>query len=538
MGLQKLFQMYFEKFLSEIVQLSQKEDPVLVVRSKTIPKIELNLEQELDPFLGMKLGVQIENNKIIIPKIPEELIEPLLAKTAFDWLFQPYLSKLPEPTHQFSFLIPWLVLKTGSWQTSWERLWKHVFPNSIFHEGMEFSRQYLLHSYAQDDILLFFDFHICIKAIIDSNTMKKHEIISSEMFLEEFFQQIFSIRGLNKTEKKIFAKAISLRSVDARKLGEVLKLPRSTAYKTVSRCLQKLHLGEQIILREYRLGLEPILLFFPNLHLKDVNPIEQRIRHLPYFYNLGHFITSENEWATKDEQTLLINLRFPGSFTYKLRHWVKQFAEDLQFKFHYFRWDRYEHGYSLQNFGIDVQTHYNFNLRGENDIKRINLTPGDLSIIEYRLVRPKAPSLHEVERITGIPIHIAHASEKRLISELIAGCDIAIVLNHILPVREIRLTIENPNLEEITYFRTKFPEYYLFQDVNDRELHVLLFVPNEHSHELEDWIKARSDRIRLWGFNLGLTWSHLFNYADLEPEYDYENNQWRDPFRNPDWWEW
>ena len=149
MGSQKIFQKIFEKFISEIVQLLQKEDPVLVVRSKTVPKIERDLKRKLDPLLGMNLGVHIENNKIVIPKIPEELIEPFLAKTAFDWLFQPYLSLLPEPAHQISFIIPWFVLKTGNWRTSWEQLWEKVFPTPIFHEGLEFSRQFLLQTYVQ-----------------------------------------------------------------------------------------------------------------------------------------------------------------------------------------------------------------------------------------------------------------------------------------------------------------------------------------------------------------------------------------------------
>ena len=115
MGSSMSVQRVFEKFVTEIVQLLQKEDPLLVERKKTLPKVEIDLERELEPGLGPGLGIQMEGDKIRLPPILEELIEPLLVKTAFDWVFLPYLLHLPELAQQFSFLTPWFFLKkTGN----------------------------------------------------------------------------------------------------------------------------------------------------------------------------------------------------------------------------------------------------------------------------------------------------------------------------------------------------------------------------------------------------------------------------------------
>lgn len=526
-------QIAFENFITDLVRLLQTEDPRAVHRSKILPALEIDPKKEINLSSGPDLGVQISDDRIILPRIPEEILDPFLGKIAFDWLFHAYLQNLPEPAHQFSFLMPWFLLKTGKWQTPWEELWLDVFPAPFYHKGQEFSRDLLLRSYKDDDILLISDFMAIITSIIDDDLHPNVETIPPEMFLEEFFQQLFPLRKLNKTEQKILTCAITIRSTDPKKLKDTLKLPRSTTYKTISRCLRKLHLKAYDILKEYRLGLEPILLVFPNLPREDMTRIEEFFRNFPYFYNSGHFITPETK-QTRNTRTLLINLRFPGSFTHELRNWVKKLVECYEIKFHYFRWDRFEHGYSLQNYDIDVQTYYTFDYRGGIGAKPMNLLPNDLKIIEYRL-RRIGLSFHEIERIADIPTHIVFAAEKRLRSELITGQDITIGLKHIVPVRELRLTIKDPNPEEIIYFRRTFPEYYIYRDVNDRELHILLFVPKNQSQELTDWITNRSDRIQLWGYNLGLTWAHFFNYADLESEYDYDINRWRDPFRHKDW---
>ena len=52
------------------------------------------------------LGVRMENAQIVIPRVSDALVEPLLAKLAFDWLFFPYLQHLPDPAWQVSFLAP------------------------------------------------------------------------------------------------------------------------------------------------------------------------------------------------------------------------------------------------------------------------------------------------------------------------------------------------------------------------------------------------------------------------------------------------
>jgi len=527
---------HFEISVKEIMRLLGKEDPRIVKRSTKLPKIKVNLEKELD-LSKPDLGVQLGPDRIFLPKVPEEIVDPLLTKVAFDWLFLPYLQNLPEPAHQFSFLTPWFFLKkSGKWMTLWGQIWKEVFPFPIYHEGQEFSRQYLLSCQLHDDVLLLRDFRACVEKC----TQQSREF-SSEMFLKEFFEQIFSLRELNGTEKRILASAIDLGSADAKILAEELDLPRSTAYHVATRCLRKLHLTERTYLKEYCLGLEPILFFFLDLEV-DETLIEQHFRTTPYFYNSARFITPEDERAGRESMTLLISLRFPGSFTYKLRSQVKKFTEDRGISgFHYFRYDRFEHGHALQRFGIDVQKHRKFDLRGGTIAKRVNLMPGDLLIIGYRLIllgsRP-APSLHEIERITDIKVSHLFSAEKRLSPEIVAGKDIAVTLDHFLPIREFRLIMRNPAPDELKYFRSAFPEYYFYYDVNERELLVLLMVHKEQSREIEDFVADRANRIILYGFNPWLTYSHIFNLADLETEYDYDQQKWKDPFRFPKRWEW
>ena len=89
--------------------------------------------------------MQVKVDQIRISNVPEEFSEPVLVKIAFDWLFLDYFQKLPEPSHQLSFLTPWFLLKKpGKWQTPWEQLWEEVFPTPVLHRSLEFSREYLI----------------------------------------------------------------------------------------------------------------------------------------------------------------------------------------------------------------------------------------------------------------------------------------------------------------------------------------------------------------------------------------------------------
>ena len=169
---------------------------------------------------------------------------------------------------------------------------------------------------------------------------------------------------------------------------------------------------------------------------------------------------------------------------------------------------------------------------------RVALQPGDLAILGHRLLTRPARPLREVARATGFSIKRAFAAKKRLLSELIAGKDVSVLLDHFLSVREFRLLLRARTPDEVAYFRTAFPEHYCFCDVNDQELHVLLMVPNEQTRDLEAFVAARGERVVLAGFNRGPLYSHLFNLADLEAEYDYDTNEWKDPFRAPDRWDW
>ncbi|MFQ5818487.1 MAG: hypothetical protein ACE5I5_00635 [Candidatus Heimdallarchaeota archaeon] len=530
----------FEASVKKIARILRREDPRITERSTKLPIIKVNLERELDlsrPDLGVQLGL----DRILLPNVPEALVAPFLVKVAFDWLFLPYLQKLPKPAHLFSFLTPWFFLKKSEmWQSPWEKIWEEVFPSAIYHEGHEFSRQYLMSCQQHDDILLLLDFHACVE-----KCMQHRLKILPEMFLKDFFDQISSLRVLNKTEKRILTIAIDLGSANPKRLAEELNLPRSTAYHIVTRCLRKLHLTESPYLKWYCFGLEPIIFFFLDVE-QDTNIIEKQFRAIPYFYNSARLITPENERAGREIMTLLINLRFPGSFTSKLRSLVKKFTIDRGGAgFHYFRYDRLEHGFALQKFGIDVQKHRKFDKRGGITAKRVDLLPGDFLIIAYRLLligsraAPKfGYTLKDIERFAGIKVSRSVTTEKQLFPQVVAGKDITIALDHFIKYREFRLIIRNPTPDELMYFRSAFPEYYFYNDVNERELLVLLMVPEEQSQEIEDFVSERTDRVILSGYNRGPLYSHLFNIADLEEEYDYEQQKWLDPFRSTEWWEW
>ncbi|MFQ5822007.1 MAG: hypothetical protein ACE5I5_18620 [Candidatus Heimdallarchaeota archaeon] len=47
----------------------------------------------------------MENAQIVIPRVSDALVEPLLAKLAFNRLFFPYLQHLLDPAWQVSFLV-------------------------------------------------------------------------------------------------------------------------------------------------------------------------------------------------------------------------------------------------------------------------------------------------------------------------------------------------------------------------------------------------------------------------------------------------
>ena len=532
-----LIQRRFETSVKKIVRLLKKKDPWIDERHTKLPKIEVNLEKELDTS-EPHLGVLIEKDKIVIPRILEDLLDPFLAKIAWDWVFLPYLQKLPDPAYQFSFLIPVFVLKSGKWQTPWDQLWTKVFPTPIYHGGYEFSREYLLGIYDYDESLLLLDFFDCVKRLTEKGARQRLKTVPLEMFLEDFFDQIFSLRELNETEKKIIAGAIDLGSADAQILAGELHLPRSTAYNIIRRCLRKLDLIEKVYLKIYCLELEPILLFFLGVEGEDADLIEHRFRAIPYFSNSGRLITPENERASRDEMTVFIKLYFPGRFAYRLRTQLNRFVKDRGFHaFHWFRYDRIEHGYDLRRFGIDVQKHRSFDKRGGVVAKKVILLPGDLSIIGHRITVRPAPSLRKIEQDTGIKISHSFSAEKRLFPEIIAGNDISIEVKHFFPVDEFRLLLRNLDLADFEYFR-EFPEHYFYLDVNERELFVLLMVPEGQSRDIEDFVAERTDRVILSGFNRGPLYSHLFNLADLEEEYDYEQQEWLDPFRSTEWWEW
>ncbi|MFQ6124423.1 MAG: hypothetical protein ACE5R6_07450 [Candidatus Heimdallarchaeota archaeon] len=169
---------------------------------------------------------------------------------------------------------------------------------------------------------------------------------------------------------------------------------------------------------------------------------------------------------------------------------------------------------------------------------RVALHPGDLAIPGQRLLTRPARPLREVARATGFSIKRAFATKKRLLSELIAGDDVAVLLEHFLSVREFRLFIRAQTPDEVAYFRTAFPEHYCFCDVNDQELHVLLLVPDRQTRDLKAFVAKRAERVVLAGFNCGPLYNYIFNLADLEAEYDYGTDEWKDPFRSPDRWDW
>ena len=241
----------------------------------------------------------------------------------------------------------------------------------------------------------------------------------------------------------------------------------------------------------------------------------------------------------QDVLTLLIILKFPGLSAHKLMTRVKHFTATHGFSgVHWFRYDRFHHGYALWRFGIDVETYREFNLRDGVVANRVVLQPGDLAILGHRLLTRPTRSLSEVARATGFSIKRTFAAKKRLLSELIAGKDVSILLDQFLSVREFRLLLHAPTPDDVAYFWTAFSEHYCFCDVNVQELHVLLIVPDEQTRNLEAFVAERAERVVLAGFNRGPLYSHIFNLADLEAEYEYATNEWKDPFRKPDRWDW
>lgn len=378
-----------------------------------------------------------------------------------------------------------------------------------------------------------------MKALAGNSPRSKVTYVSTDVFLDAFYAQALSVRTLNDTEKTIIARAIALNCVDAQSLGEELNLPRSTAYHVVKHCFMKLHLDERRYLKQYCLGLEPILLFFLHMREEDAVRVDQYFRTIPYFYNEARLLPPGKEQSGQDDLTLLISLWFPRLFTHKLMTRVKHFTATHGFPgVHWFRYDRFHHGFALRRFGIDVETSHSFNLRGGVVANRVALQQGDLAILGQRLITRPARPLREVARATGFSIKRAFAAKKRLLSELIAGKDVSVLLEHFLSVREFRLLIRTPTPDEVAYFRTAFPEHYCFCDVNDQELHVLLLVPDGQTRDLEAFVAERAERVVLAGFNRGPLYSHIFNLADLETEYDYANNEWKDPFHAPDRWQW
>ena len=215
------------------------------------------------------------------------------------------------------------------------------------------------------------------------------------------------------------------------------------------------------------------------------------------------------------------------------------FSKDRGFDgFHWFRYDRIEHGYSLQRYGINVNTHRTFNYRGGVVPKIIQLMSGDLSLIGYRLLHKPTSTLDDIARLTEIKKSRLFAAEKRLLPELIAGNDINILLDHILPVREFRLLLKNPDPSELQYLRENLPEHYFYFDVNNREVLTILMIPTELSQEIEDFVTERETRVIFSGYNLGQKYGHPFTLVDFEKEYDYKHNRWKDPFRVAKQWSW
>ncbi len=533
----------FETCVNKIMELlkSADPDPWLIERSKKPPKIEIEQGSEIDPSDNIFLGIKIEDHRILIPRVSDEIMEPFLYKTAFDWVLLPHLQILPDPARQFSFLLPWFFLKKSNMNLiAWEILAKKVFKTPVNHgNDPEFSLDYLIWTYQQDDVLLFSDFYACLQELAKKHMQMKLDQVPLEMFLEEFFTQIFSIRELNETEKQIIIRAIELGDANPKRLKNELELAPSTAYYTISRCFKKLHLMENKILKLYCLDLEPIILFFPGIPEEDGSLIEQHFRASPYLYNFGRFSTQENEQTSRDEITLILQLWFPGRFTHKLRTMLSTFSKERRYNgFHWFRYDRVEHGYSLQKYGINVNIHRTFNYRGGVIPKIIQLISGDWSLIGYRLGHRPTPTLDNIARVTGIKKSRLFAAEKRLFPEIIAGNYINISIDHILPVKEFRLLLKNPDPSELQYLRDRFPEHYFYFDVNNREMLTLLMIPTELSQEIEEFVTERETRVILSGYNLGQTYSYMFKLADLENEYDYEHNTWKDPFRVAKHWSW
>ena len=115
-----LVQSVFEVLLKQVAHELGTEDPNIVDRSYTPPNVIMDERAPLDRTTP-NLGVRMENTRIVIPKVSNALVEPLLAKLALDWIFFPYMQHLPDPAWQVTFLAPWFLLKkAGRWQTPWE----------------------------------------------------------------------------------------------------------------------------------------------------------------------------------------------------------------------------------------------------------------------------------------------------------------------------------------------------------------------------------------------------------------------------------
>jgi hypothetical protein len=171
-----------------------------------------------------------------------------------------------------------------------------------------------------------------------------------------------------------------------------------------------------------------------------------------------------------------------------------------------------------------------------------------LKFLGHRIILGSRPAIpfREIAELTGMTINKVHTKEKRLMPKLIdnyaqaRGNDVSIGLPHIFPHRAFRAILSNPTPADIAYLQTTYSEHYLYHDVNDRELLVFLMVPETvaFTNELTQFLDTQKDRISIAGFSSGLVWKHLFNYADLAGEFDYDQNKWRDPFRDPTRWNW
>ena len=82
-------QSVFEVLLKQVAHELGTEDPNIVDRSKIPPNVKEDERASLDRTTP-NLGVRMDNTRIVIPKVSETLVEPLLAKLTLDWLFFDY----------------------------------------------------------------------------------------------------------------------------------------------------------------------------------------------------------------------------------------------------------------------------------------------------------------------------------------------------------------------------------------------------------------------------------------------------------------